>query len=88
MNNTDTHRPGALQEPPDLLDPKILTPDQSCDLESRETGHGYPNFSLQLLLSTFGGFYRKQLTLFVISNIPVSTTRRLEKIIFGVNTGQ
>lgn len=35
LDNTNPDRSGALQKPPDLLDPQILTPNQSCDLVRR-----------------------------------------------------
>ncbi|TNN31773.1 hypothetical protein EYF80_058069 [Liparis tanakae] len=47
LDHADPDRLGALQEPPDLLDPQILTPDQPCDLQGsprdREARHGRLN---------------------------------------------
>lgn len=34
LDNTDPDWPGALQEPPDLLNAEVLAPDQSCDLKT------------------------------------------------------
>lgn len=35
LDNIDPNWSGTLQKPPNFLDSKIMTPDESCDLEEK-----------------------------------------------------
>lgn len=77
LDNDDPDGPGALQEPPDLVHPQILTPDQSRDLVERKP-HDHRGF-LQLKVRKEGrrrgnGSYSRGVTSWIMSDIPSSSS--------------